>query len=70
MGYSLSTFILDDSAPIKSVQTRRTAQPSHKIVKNKYLLSHYVWRGYFVTQQAQTDKTDIKHKAQALFQGT
>lgn len=72
MGYSLSTSILDYLVPIKPVQTKRTAHPTHKIVKNECLLSHYVWGGggYFVTQQAQTDTADIKHKAQALFQGT
>lgn len=71
--YSLSTSILDYLAPIKPVQTKGTAHPTHKIVKNKCLLSHYVWGmggGYFVTQQAQTDTADIKRKEQALFQGT
>lgn len=45
MGYSLSTSILDYLVPIKPVQTKRTAHPTHKIVKNECLLSHYVWGG-------------------------
>lgn len=64
MGYSLSTSIRDYLVPTKPVQAKRTAHPTHKIVKTKCLLSYYIWGaggGYCVTQQAQTDTADIKH---------